>query len=44
MADKFAFSMWVYNDIREFTPDEMKIWRDCGMNIPLAPKTYVGRD
>ncbi|MBR3415961.1 MAG: hypothetical protein IKH09_04635 [Clostridia bacterium] len=44
MADKFAFSMWVYNDIREFTPDEMKIWRDCGMNIPLAPKTYIGRD
>ena len=44
MADKFSFSMWVYNDIREFTPDEMQIWVDCGMNVPLAPKTYVGRD
>ena len=44
MADKFSFSMWVYNDIREFTPDEMKIWVDCGMNVPLAPKTYIGRD
>ncbi len=44
MTDKFVFSMWVYNDIKEFTPDEMKIWVDCGMNVPLAPKTYVGRD
>ena len=44
MSKKYVFSMWVYNDIREFTPDEMKIWVDCGMNFPLAPKTYVGRD
>ena len=37
MADKFVFSMWTYNDISEFTPDEVDVWADCGLNIPMGP-------
>ncbi len=36
--------MWTYNDIGEFTPDEMDTWVDLGMNVPMLPKTYIGRD
>ena len=36
MADKFVFSMWTYNDIKEFTPDEVDVWADCGLNIPMG--------
>ena len=41
MARKYPFSMWVYNDIDEFTPDEIDMWVECGMTIPLTPS--VGR-
>ena len=36
--------MWTYNDLCEFTPDEMDTWADLGINLPMLPKTYVGRD
>ena len=41
---KFVFSMWTYNDLCEFTPDEMDTWADLGINLPMLPKTYVDRD
>lgn len=42
--DKFVFSMWTYNGIGEFTPDEIDVWADLGMNIPMLPSTVIGRD
>ena len=44
MNKKFVFSMWTYNDIREFTPDEIDVWIDLGMTLPMLPTTYIGRD
>ena len=44
MANKFPFSMWVYNPLSDFTPDELEIWKEAGMTTPLAPKTYYGKD
>ncbi|MBR3423529.1 MAG: hypothetical protein IKN50_06060 [Clostridia bacterium] len=37
MNKKFVFSMWTYNDVSEFTPDEVDVWADCGMNVPMSP-------
>ncbi len=44
MARKYPFSMWVYNDISEFTPDEVDLWVECGMTIPLTPAVNPGGD
>lgn len=29
--------MWVYNPKSDFTPDEVEVWRECGMTIPMTP-------
>ena len=42
--DSFVFTMWTYNDLCEFTPDEMDVWVECGMTHPMLPKTYIGKD
>ena len=44
MNKKFVFSMWTYNDINEFTPDELDVWVDLGMTLPMLPATRIGRD
>ena len=42
MNKQFAFTMWVYAPINEFTPDEVDVWADCGMTVPMTPE--VGFD
>ncbi len=42
MNDKFVFSMWTYNDLEEFTPEEMDKWVDCGMTVPMLPDAVAG--
>ena len=37
MEKKFPFSMWNYNPPSDFTPDEVKVWADCGMTHPILP-------
>ncbi len=37
MNKQFAFTMWVYAPINEFTPDEVDVWADCGMTVPMTP-------
>ena len=44
MSKKYVFSMWVYHHILEFTPDEMEIWKECGMNVPCSPVIQYGKD
>ncbi len=44
MHDSFVFTMWTYNDLDEFTPDEIDKWVECGMTVPMLPKTYSGKD
>ncbi|MBR6915904.1 MAG: hypothetical protein IKN36_06055, partial [Clostridia bacterium] len=44
MNKRFVFSMWTYNDINEFTPDEIDVWIDLGMTLPMLPSTKIGRD
>lgn len=44
MAQKYPFSLWVYNHISEFTVDELEVWAECGMTTPLSPKIYYGKD
>ncbi|MBR6916520.1 MAG: hypothetical protein IKN36_09180, partial [Clostridia bacterium] len=44
MNDKFVFSMWTYNNISEFTPDEIETWVDLGMTIPMLPSADIDRD
>lgn len=44
MSKKYVFSMWVYHHISEFTPDEMEIWKECGMNVPCSPVIQYGKD
>ncbi len=36
--------MWTYNDISEFTPDELDVWADLGMTVPMLPSTATDRD
>lgn len=43
MNDRFVFSMWTYNDLEEFTPDELDKWVECGMTIPMLPKTFISK-
>ncbi|MBR4933480.1 MAG: hypothetical protein IKZ03_03385, partial [Clostridia bacterium] len=44
MATKYPFSMWVYNPICEFPPEELEVWKESGMTIPMTPKVYYGKD
>jgi hypothetical protein len=44
MSAKYPFSMWVYNPLSDFPPEELESWAECGMTAPLAPKTYYGKD
>ena len=44
MTTKYPFSMWVYNPLSDFPPEELESWKECGMTAPLAPKTYYGKD
>ena len=44
MNKKFVFSMWTYNNISEFTPDEIETWVDLGMTIPMLPSADIDRD
>ena len=44
MNKQFAFTMWVYAPVREFTPDEVDMWADCGMTVPMTPKIEKGDD
>ena len=44
MAQKYPFSMWVYNPLSDFPPEELEKWVECGMSHPMAPKTYYGKD
>ncbi|MBQ6677907.1 MAG: hypothetical protein IJM71_07655 [Clostridia bacterium] len=37
MEKRFDFTMWVYAPINEFTPDEVDVWADCGMTVPMTP-------
>ena len=43
MARKFPFTMWTYNDVSEFTPDEVDVWADCGMTDPMGPATSINK-
>ena len=29
--------MWMYNPIADFTTDELDLWENCGMTVPMAP-------
>ncbi|MBR5447694.1 MAG: hypothetical protein IKV40_04645 [Clostridia bacterium] len=40
MAQKYPFSMWVYNPLSDFTPDEVALWYDCGFTHPELPRVY----
>ncbi len=42
MNKRFEFTTWVYAPIKEFTPDEVDVWADCGMTVPMTPA--VGLD
>ena len=44
MNKRFVFSMWTYNDISEFTPDEIDVWIDLGMTLPMLPAASIERD
>ena len=44
MEKRFVFTMWVYAPINEFTPDEVDMWADCGMTVPMTPKIEKGDD
>ncbi len=44
MSERYKFSMWVYNPVTDFTPDELKIWKECGMTTPMAPRTSFDKD
>ena len=44
MAQKYPFSIWVYNPITDFTPDELELWAECGMTTPLSPQMIYGKD
>ena len=44
MAQKYPFSIWVYNPITDFTPDELELWAECGMTAPLSPQMVYGKD
>lgn len=43
MSEKFPFSIWNYNKIDEFnhiggkTLDEVSIWAECGLTVPMTP-------
>ncbi len=44
MAKQYPFSMWVYNPLCEFPPEELEVWKECGMTTPMTPKVYYGKD
>ena len=44
MAEKFPISIWCYNNIDEFTPDEVNVWADCGLTVTMSPKVIYGQD
>lgn len=44
MAEKYPFSMWVYNTASDFTPDELEVWKECGMTIPMTPSISCDED
>ncbi len=44
MAKTFPFSMWLYNPPSDFTPDEVNVWANCGLNIPMAPQMAYGKN
>ena len=44
MGRKYPFTMWTYNPIEDFTPDEVDVWADCGMTAPMAPATSISQD
>ncbi|MBQ7474443.1 MAG: hypothetical protein IJS78_00830 [Clostridia bacterium] len=44
MREDFKFTMWVYPPISQFTPDEVDLWADCGMTVPMAPKMFFEKD
>ena len=41
---KYPFSTWIYNPLSDFTPDVLEVWAHAGMNVPMTPKMYYGKD
>lgn len=41
---KYHLSTWVYNPVEEFTPDEVDLWADCGLTVPVAPRLEIGKN
>lgn len=39
MARHYPFSTWVYNPIDDFTPDEVDVWAEAGLNVTFSPRT-----
>ena len=44
MKNYFKFTMWTYPPLIQFTPDEVDVWADCGMTVPMAPKMFYDKD
>ena len=44
MTNQYPFSMWVYNPLSEFPPEELEVWKECGMTTPMTPKVYYGKN
>ncbi len=44
MTKTFPFSIWVYNPVSDFTPDEVNVWANCGLNIPMGPQMAYGQN
>ncbi len=44
MAEKFPISIWNYNNLDDFTSDEVNVWADCGLTVTMTPKIVYGKD
>ena len=44
MAEKFPISIWNYNNLDDFTPDEVNVWADCGLTVTMTPRIVYGKD
>lgn len=44
MNRQYPFSMWVYNPLSDFPPEELEVWKECGMTTPMTPKVYYGKN
>lgn len=44
MATKFPISIWNYNNLDDYSADEVNVWADCGLTVTMTPKIVYGKD